>query len=195
MINPVDTKSLQEQFRKAKPFPFIALDQFLEGDSIKELAQALSQEEFFLKESDLFTLYQTNDLVSSTNPVMKKFYEFFKSKEFIGFCRELTGIDFTPDVVDLQGSIYQDTNFLLCHDDQLEGRKLAFLLYLTDMQEEDGGALTLFDNKEGVPTKVAQRIIPKINRFACFEVNENSFHEVEEVLTDKQRLAIGGWLH
>lgn len=38
------------------------------------------------------------------------------------------------------------TDYLLCHDDQLENRKIAFILYLTesDWSNEDGGQLELF---------------------------------------------------
>ena len=195
MINPVDSNALKKQFLVAKPFPHLVIDNFMNKNSLFELADALKDEEFHPKVSDLFNIYQTNDLVSTNNSSMKIFYDFFKSKEFIGFCQDITGINFTPDVLDLQGSIYQDKSFLLCHDDKLQGRKIAFLLYFSDMDEKSGGALTLFDTKDGVPTKVTQRIYPKINRFACFEVSAISYHEVEEVLVDKQRLTIGGWLH
>jgi len=37
---------------------------------------------------------------------------------------------------------------LLCHDDELEGRCLAYVYYLTpDWTAEDGGTLDLFDSK------------------------------------------------
>ncbi len=191
----VDAQKLKKDFLAAKPFPHIIIDNFLKRESLLELITGIQEENFHMKMSDLFCFYQTDDLVSSNHIFIKKFYEFFKSEQFINFAHELTGIEFTPNVVDLQGSIYQDTNFLLCHDDQLEGRKLAFLLYLSDMNEEEGGALTLFESKKGIPTKVTARIQPKINRFVCFEVSDDSFHEVEEVLADKQRLTLGGWLH
>ena len=35
---------------------------------------------------------------------------------------------------------------LLCHDDELEGRRIAYILYLTpSWREEDGGTLDLFN--------------------------------------------------
>ena len=35
---------------------------------------------------------------------------------------------------------------LLCHDDELAGRRIAFILYLTPLwKAEDGGMLDLFD--------------------------------------------------
>ena len=40
--------------------------------------------------------------------------------------------------------MFSDT--LLCHDDELEGRRIAFVLYLVPPWEEgDGGLLDLFD--------------------------------------------------
>ena len=40
-------------------------------------------------------------------------------------------------------------DYLLCHDDQLEGRRFAYILYLTpDWEESDGGSLQLFNSKE-----------------------------------------------
>ena len=36
---------------------------------------------------------------------------------------------------------------MLCHDDELEGRRIAYIYYLVpkDWSKEDGGALDLFD--------------------------------------------------
>lgn len=42
-------------------------------------------------------------------------------------------------------------DYLLCHDDQLENRKIAFILYLTENEwsEKDGGQLELFKCDSG----------------------------------------------
>lgn len=46
----------------------------------------------------------------------------------------------------MTGSKYEYTDTLLCHDDELEGRRIAFILYLVPYwKKEDGGALDLFD--------------------------------------------------
>ena len=38
------------------------------------------------------------------------------------------------------------TDVLLCHDDELEGRRIAFILYLVPAWEQaDGGTLDLYD--------------------------------------------------
>ena len=86
------------------------------------------------------------------------------------------------------------TDHLLCHDDELEGRRIAFIMYFVkDWTEKDGGTLDLFDrDANGDPKDVVKRLVPKSNSMAFFEVTEKSFHQVAEVLTkDKQRLSIG----
>ena len=40
---------------------------------------------------------------------------------------------------------YLHSDTLLCHDDELEGRRIAYIYYLVDnWKEADGGALDLF---------------------------------------------------
>ena len=40
-------------------------------------------------------------------------------------------------------------DFLLCHDDKVEDRQIAFIYYLVpdDWSQDDGGRLDLFNNK------------------------------------------------
>ena len=46
---------------------------------------------------------------------------------------------------------YDKTDYLLCHDDELEGRRIAFIMYLVpDWSEEDGGLLELFNTGENM---------------------------------------------
>jgi Rps23 Pro-64 3,4-dihydroxylase Tpa1-like proline 4-hydroxylase len=97
--------------------------------------------------------------------------------------------------IDLFGSIYQDTDHLLPHDDQLAGRKIAFMLYLNDLEERDGGALALYGSKNKSATTIAKRFIPKAGSLVFFEVSQLSFHTVEEMLTDTQRITLSGWYY
>lgn len=69
----------------------------------------------------------------------------------------------------------------MCHDDELEGRRVAFIFYLVpeDWSKEDGGALDLFSvDAEGQPDKVVVSKVPKWNSFLFFEVSPVSFHQV-----------------
>lgn len=73
-------------------------------------------------------------------------------------------------------------DFLLCHDDELDSRRIAFILYLNSWKSEWGGNLELFSATESVhPSKVVKSICPDFNKFAFFEVSETSFHQVNTV--------------
>ena len=189
-------ESLQGKFCQRLPFPHLELPSFFLESKIKELRQALGQEQFLLKESDLFKFRQTADFkILKHNKVLQQFRAFLSGHEFIQFLSNITSQDLQENKIDMFGTLYQDTNFLLCHDDQLEGRKIAYFLYLSDMDQEDGGSLNLFARKNGVPDTVNVQILPTYNTFACFLVSEKSFHEVAEVVTDTARITITGWFY
>ncbi len=187
-----ETAKLREIFLNNKPFPYIELVGLLKKEKIDPLIKAISKESFVQKESDLFKFSQTNDFISTENKELRKFRDFLASKEFISFMQKITDERLKTGKIDCNGSLYQDTDFLLPHDDQLEGRKIAFIYYLTTLYDKDGGELSLLDSKS---VKVVNKIKPKLNSFAFFKVSDISFHQVEEVIGDKQRITINGWFH
>lgn len=188
-------KILAREFKENNPFPHILIKDFLKEEKSKELLTELKKERFEEKQSDLFSLSQTPDFAATENVLLKEFYEFFCSKEFTKLMQELCRIKLKGGV-DMAGSLYEDADYLLCHDDQLEGRKIAFVYYLSEgFREEDGGALAFLEDQGGKPGKMVERYFPLWNSLMIFEVSRKSWHEVEEVLTSKKRYAIGGWLH
>jgi prolyl 3-hydroxylase /prolyl 3,4-dihydroxylase len=192
--NIYDIGKLHSSYRTAKPYPHLVIDGLFDKKQLMQIKKALLNEPFFEKKSDLFSFHQTNDLTYTTSPVLQEFTQFLYSKSFISFMNQLTGrtLGAKPDIF---GSMYTSTDYLLVHDDQLEGRTIAFLLYLEDMTSSQGGNLALYNAKNGQPTSIQSHIIPKLGRFAFFEVSSKSFHEVTEVLANKKRLALGGWYH
>ena len=116
---------------------------------------------------------------------------------------------------------YDAADTLLCHDDQLEGRRVAFIYYLVPptWSEEDGGTLDLYSTDGSSihhapsssgpshhfpslpaasqqPDEVVQSLLPKWNSFVFFEVSPVSFHRVSEVMSASQtRLSVAGWYH
>jgi len=181
-----------------KPFPHWIIKDFLPTAEAVDLIKALSKEKFYLKEADLFTFYQTNDLKSASNKILQKFNHYLSS-EFIDELEEMTKIKLKRNSLDISGNLYQNTNYLLPHDDRLENRSLAFLYYLSGLEKKDGGSLALYDTKKisgkETPNKIVKRIVPQFNTMVIFQVSNRSFHEVEELLQKKQRLTISGWFH
>jgi len=187
--------TLQTKLRNSKPFPHIILKNFLPKPQAIDLLKALKHEPFELKQSDLFCLYQTKDLISSTNQHIQQFRTFLASKAFTNNLTKITNIKLIPNTIDMAGTIYIDTNYLLPHDDQLEGRKIAYIYYLSTLTKNDGGALAFYNSKHNQPISIVKRTQPTFNTLILFPVSKKSFHEVEEVITNKQRIAISGWFH
>ena len=185
---------LRGKFTTHKPFPHLLIKNFLSETDAKTLVEALKNEQFEEKESDLFSFKQTQDLHYSGNKVIKEFVAMLESKEFAEFIKKISDIKVKRGALDLSGSLYEDTNYLLCHDDQLEDRKIAYILYLSDLGKNDGGALVLREDSKGKPSTVVKRYYPDFNSLILFQVSKQSWHEVEEVLGKKKRYAIGGWL-
>ncbi|MBI2572440.1 2OG-Fe(II) oxygenase [Candidatus Woesearchaeota archaeon] len=177
------------------PFPHYIISHFLPDSAATKLTEELLKELFEEKKADLFHFYQTKDLISSKNKIIQEFRHHLLNPDFFKTLQDITGKKLNIKHIDFFGSIYENTHFLLPHDDQLEGRAIAFIYYLSDLTQQDGGALALYDSKNNQPTKVAKRIIPQFNTFVFFEVSSKSFHEVEEVIKDTQRLTFTGWFH
>ncbi len=185
---------LKKKCKQNEPFPHVVIPHLFDEKEAEALHSALKAQTFEEKRSDLFLFHQTQDLAYSKNEIIQNFHKTISSKHFFDFIESITG--FKPTSVDLFGSKYLDTNFLLPHDDQLEGRKIAYIYYLTkDFLEKDGGTLDLFNSEKNKPTTISESFVPTINTLILFEVSKKSFHQVSEVLSDKERLAIGGWFH
>lgn len=118
-------------------------------------------------------------------------------QEFHNWLEELTDIKGLHSNIDISSAIYQDGSYLQCHDDKLEGRRIAYIYYLVppDWSEKDGGELSLFDvERTGIPkVQPAKKIVPKRNSLLIFMVSVDSFHRVEQLYTGKGRLSISGW--
>ena len=192
----LDTQLLQKlakQCRRNRPFPHLVFPDFLQKEKADQVLLALTAEEFTEKKADLFQLQQTADLISTKNPLLQEFRSMLASPAFVSLVSFLSSSVLQPGMIDLSGSLYEDTDYLLCHDDLLENRKVAFFYYLSNLEQEEGGALSLFSSSHGKPDKVDCKIIPKFNTFAFFMVSSRSFHQVEEMVSKKERYALSGW--
>lgn len=186
-VYPSRAKELRKQFLSAKPYPHLALPNCF--NEIEKVENALLAEKFTHSNSDLFEFQQTNDLSKTKNKVLKEFHKFFSSKKFLKFMSKVTGEKLTS--IDMSGFVYSPGDYLLPHDDRLEGRKIAYIVNLSrDFNEEDGGALQLFEGKE-----IVKSIVPIYNTLAFFKVSPKSLHQVQEVLGDKNRISLAGWFH
>ena len=187
----------KKDYDESIPFKNLNLREFLKDDMLEKLIEQVMEIDFEYKISDLFQFAQSLDFEYLDYDLLKDFKKFLKSEEFIGYIEYITDLKLSNNV-DCMGSIYSDTDYLLCHDDELDGRKIAFILYLTSLEKKDGGQLYLYDSDENTntPVNIIKKIFPNKNQLTLFEVTEKSFHEVGEITSeDKLRVSISGWFY
>ena len=181
-----------------EPFKCGVVNNFIKDEEfLKRLKKEIVEEvEFPENNNDLFRFHQSDDFDSVDLPHVKSLRTCFLT-EVKEFLKDITQIDLYDDVVDLTASKYEYNDHLLCHDDQLEERRIAFILYLVpgEWSDKDGGAFDMFDRDEnGQPKNIARSYYPKWNNFVFFEVTPQSYHQVREVLSqDKIRVSVNGW--
>jgi len=200
-------------YAAAAPFPHGVVSPLCDDTSLRAV-QAEMREHLTatFKETDLFKVLQTGDLVTidQVNPeIVPKIPNLLKlraaiySPEFRSMVQKMTGCAPLTDRIDCSANVYPRSGHLLCHDDVIGTRCISYIVYLTDpddgWSEVDGGALELYPVvSPGTPDVVPTvSLLPKWNSMAFFTVQPGySFHAVQEVFAEaKPRLSISGWYH
>lgn len=192
-LNPLNINALRDQFRSGSPFPFFAIDDFLEREFAESVvaaypdydsARAMGFE--FDAVNEKFKI-QITDSEKFPDPV-KQLAEEVSSAPFMTALESVTGIpklladsEFSGGGMHLTGGsgrldVHVDFNYL--RERQLH-RRLNILIYLNPRWETNwGGNIELWD--ETVSTCV-QSFEPKFNRCVVFETSERSFHGVTAI--------------
>uniref|UniRef100_A0A673MYX5 Prolyl 3-hydroxylase OGFOD1 n=1 Tax=Sinocyclocheilus rhinocerous TaxID=307959 RepID=A0A673MYX5_9TELE len=180
-----------------EPFPHCQITHFLQSKIFVESLQAeLLQLNFNSKSNDLYKFQQSDDLRERKEHHISQIRSVIFG-EFRVWLSEVLQVDLEA-TVDISCAKYEHTDVLLCHDDELEGRRVAFILYLVPPWEvKDGGTLDLFSTDEHCqPVSVVKSLLPCWNSLVFFEVSPVSFHQVAEVLSEEKcRLSLSGWFH
>uniref|UniRef100_A0A8C4QQC6 Prolyl 3-hydroxylase OGFOD1 n=1 Tax=Eptatretus burgeri TaxID=7764 RepID=A0A8C4QQC6_EPTBU len=151
---------------------------------------------FRRKSNDLYKFQQSDDLGKIQEPCISALRQIL-STDFRVWLSDVFGVTLET-TLDMFCSKYEHTDVLLCHDDELEGRRVAYIFYLVPpWTHEDGGQLQLFNVDAHLnPTDIAKSLVPTMNTLIFFEVSPVSYHQVAEVLSqNKCRLSVGGWFH
>ncbi|CAG0891027.1 unnamed protein product [Cyprideis torosa] len=183
------------------PFPCCCLSDFVADPKIlQETAKVVrGRVEHGQKDNDLYKFLQSSDLSTADDAAIRSCRNFFLT-EVRSFVQSVTGLELSRERVDLTSSLYQHSDYLLCHDDLLDNRRLAFVLYAPEPPEwgdDMGGQLELLGaGPEGEPGGVEVRLSPRFNSLVFFEVSTKSFHRVHEVLSpNAKRHSLNGWFH
>ncbi|XP_069353984.1 prolyl 3-hydroxylase OGFOD1 isoform X3 [Eulemur rufifrons] len=179
------------------PFLHCEIPNFIQSqDFLEELQKELLNLDFHEKYNDLYKFQQSDDLKKRREPHISALRKIL-FEDFRTWLSDISEIDL-ESTIDMSCAKYEFTDALLCHDDELEGRRIAFILYLVPSWDRSfGGTLDLYSIDEHFqPKQIVKSLIPSWNKLVFFEVSPVSFHQVSEVLSEeKSRLSISGWFH
>ena len=201
-IQTFDREALRRQFQEAEPFPFVAIDQFLELEFAREVAASYPTYSEARGTGLEFSgvnekkKVQITDASGFPDPVAR-LNELLCSRGFIEDLEYITGIDNLLYDADLRGGgmhltgprgrldVHVDFNF---EEVSKLHRRLNILVYLNeDWKDEWGGGVELWD--KDVRT-CAHSLKPVLNRCVLFATSDISFHGVEPVTCPEGRQRI-----
>ncbi|CUM62719.1 uncharacterized protein PRCAT00000275001 [Priceomyces carsonii] len=204
---------LKSEVKNSEPYRWGTIKNLID-DSLLRLVrkEVLNEIAFTKKETDIYKVYQSGDLANlsgldwddlSRLPSLYKLRAAIYSEQFRDIVSKITGCGKLSGVkTDMSINTYLKGCHLLTHDDVIGSRRVSFILYLPNPDKKwkshYGGALRLFPAiVPNVPhTDYQVKLVPQFNQIAFFTVQPGlSFHDVEEVRTDKKRLSIQGWFH
>jgi hypothetical protein len=199
-IRGYDKEALRDQFRAANPFPFIAIDGFLEEDFAREVAAAYPNFEDARRMGDEFSAVneklkvQVTDMEIFPAPVAR-LSEAIAAPEFLADLEYITGIPRLLADPALRGGgmhltntsgrldVHVDFNYI---EEEALHRRLNILIYLNPEWSPDwGGSIELWDSRV---EHCGQSFLPALNRCVIFETSATSFHGVTAVTSPPEVL-------
>ncbi|KAK3562209.1 hypothetical protein QTP86_030355 [Hemibagrus guttatus] len=145
-----------------EPFPHCVIRNFVQNESfVENLRDELLQLNFHSKSNDLYKFQQSDDLKKRKEHHISQIRSLLFN-QFSSWLSKMLAVDLET-TVDISCAKYEHTDeecnlcfmsfifpssadVLLCHDDELEGRRVAFILYLVPPWDlSDGGTLDLYN--------------------------------------------------
>lgn len=180
-------------YRRAEPFPFFVIDDFLAESFVRDVVAAYPSFDDATQLGLHFERLNETGKVQITDsarfpPPVRTLHEALSSPGFLATLSEITGIPSLVADPKLHGGgmhitkrsgrldVHADFNWL---EDQDLYRRLNILVYLNPVWDPSwGGGLELWDRDV---TRREHHCLPKLNRCLVFETTKTSFHGVEKV--------------
>jgi len=191
---------LSARWRRAKAFPHLVLDSFVDEARLAALRAACAKEPLVPQADELYQFQASTEPPASA--LLRAFAGELGGASVREALREITGL--ATSRVSLRAYRYQRGDYLLPHTDWREGeeRRLAFAFYLGEEADGGtagalrGGALQLYscalEGGEIAQARVARTIAARPNRIAIFAVGPGALHRVCEVQRG-DRWSLAGW--
>jgi hypothetical protein len=193
MLLPLDRDDLRASYMAAKPFPFFAVDNFVDETSVRKIAAAYPTFDTALGQGKTFTTVNERKKVQITDsklfpPPVAELNAALSSPSFLADLSYITGMPNLLADEQLVGGgihvtgpggrldVHVDFNYI---EERKLHRRINLLLYLNPKwKEEWGGHIQLWDkNVEHCDASFA----PVVNRCVVFETSEISYHGVTPV--------------
>lgn len=203
-----------EEYEKSEPYHHAVVDGLINDDLLRAARNEILEELHFTeKETDIYKVNQTGDLANLDGlpeaeaqrlKAVLQVRNAIYSEKFRSWIQRVTGCGpLSAKKKDMSINDYRQGCHLLNHDDVISTRRVSYILYLPDPDQEWkpewGGALELYPVKKAhIPEDTPSLMIPpRWNQYTLFAVQPgHSFHSVEEVVhPTNNRLSISGWFH
>lgn len=185
--------SLAEQYAAGKPYPHIAIDDFLHEDVARLAMEAFPD----VKDAGWIHYVHVNEKKHGLNKMdllpspIRQLIEECNQPEFVALLSDMTGIpNLLPDPSLEGGGLHQSKRggYLNVHADftvhphrRHWRRRVNLLIYLNEGWEAAwGGALELWERNM---SQCGKQILPLFNRAVVFNTDEDSFHGFPDPIT------------
>jgi hypothetical protein len=190
IIRPLDVVALRKQYLEATPFPFIAIDNFLEPEFVTQVVGAYPSYEQARSMGREFSAVNERLKVQVTDsalfpPPVARLSDAISSPDFLHVLEQITGIPKLLADVQLEGGgmhltgaggrldVHVDFNY---QEERELHRRLNILIYLNPVWQEDwGGNIELWNRDV---SQCAHSFQPVLNRCVLFETSDISYHGV-----------------
>jgi len=194
---------IQRAFQQAKPFRYVAIDNFLSSDNCESLLRdfPVFDEKRATNELGLTGRKAVVEHISNISSFYRAFYQYINSEAFLNAMSKLTGIqDLIADKTLFGGGTHNNLSGqgLDVHIDfniderNMLHRRINLLIYLNKEWEEAwGGAIELHSDPHNAVVDESASFLPLFNRAVIFETNEYSWHGFRRITLppDKQHLS------
>ena len=185
LTSPAAIDALHRAFNAATPFRHLHVRNVFPDVLLEAARDELLRATYFRKRNDLYDFAQTDDLrLVADGTAIAAVRDSIYSKQFRAWITAITGIETLPKV-DASAALYDVGGHLLCHDDDLAARRIAYIVYLVPRQWDvrvDGGSLDLFNTTPDgrAPHRIVRRLEPVWNSLAFFDVSHVAHHQVRK---------------
>lgn len=186
--------SLASRYRENSPFPHIVLDDFVDGDVLRQVVRGFPDStgrDYFDRDQERLKFQFRPD--QCADPMTRMLFAELNSRAFLSFLSAMTGIEGLIADPYYAGAGLHETRrggHLSVHSDfpihsgmKVE-RRLNLLIYLNeDWEPGYGGALELWDRKM---ERARHSILPAFGRAVVFSTERDTYHGHPDPLTCPQ---------